>query len=61
MNDDMFVQDGILVDTKFSLGPKAFNSAVGYSSFHSVNASDLQKLFSPKLKILMKFIFTSFG
>lgn len=44
MNDDMFVQDGILVDTKFSLGPKAFNSAVGYSSFHSVNAEvDLAK------------------
>jgi hypothetical protein len=37
MNDDMFVQDGILFDTEFSIAPEFLNSIVGKSDFYSAN------------------------
>jgi hypothetical protein len=38
MVDDMFIQDGFLVDTEFTIAPKAINSLFGESDFYSANA-----------------------
>lgn len=38
MNDDMFIQDGFLLDTEFSIAPVQVNSFFGKSDFYSANA-----------------------
>lgn len=37
MNDDMFVQDGVSVETEFSIAPEQINSLIGLSDFYSAN------------------------
>jgi hypothetical protein len=38
MNDDMFVQDGVSLETEFSIAPEQINSLIGESDFYSANA-----------------------
>ena len=37
MEDNMFTQDGFLVDTEFSWAPEQLNSLIGYADFYSAN------------------------